>query len=149
MASIETVDFKVLKMEQTNISDVIGPGQKNERNDVMLIQTLFKLIGFSDQRARLNFGLSIKDLPEPTGIFDAKTHQAIWHFQRKRANRLHSIDGKIHPASYKNRVLKGGPAARQMTITLLNLLALDEALMNYKCDLIPAIKKISPNLIFA
>lgn len=149
MANIEIVDFKVTKMEQTNISDVVGVGQKNNRNDVMLIQTLFNLIGVSEVKARMNFGLSKSDLPEPTGIFDTKTHQAIWAFQRKMANRLHNIDGKIHPASYKNRVLNAGPGKRQMMITLLNLVALDEALMYCKLDLIPAIKKISPMLVLA
>lgn len=149
MACIEIVNFNVVKMEQTNISHVIGAGQKNERNDVMLIQTLFNLIGFSDVSAKLNFGLSKSDLPEPTGIFDGKTQQAIWEFQKINTRRLHNIDGKIHPASYKNRVLKKGPGGRQMMITLLNLLALEAALMNHSVDLISAIKKLSPKLILA
>ena len=83
MASIETVDFYKFTEKQTNISDVVGVGEKNERNDVMLIQTLFKLIGWGDVAAKMKFGLSVTDLPEPTGIYDFKTTQAIWGFQRE------------------------------------------------------------------
>ena len=151
MASIETVDFGkwVSKHEQTNISDVVGAGERNNRNDVMLVQTLFKLVGFSDFYSRKHFGLQMKDLPEPTGVCDAKTIRAIWGFQRTMAHLLLNIDGKVHPASYKNRVMAKGPQARQMMITLLNGLAQDGAIMNNYVDVISAVNKISPSIVFA
>jgi hypothetical protein len=149
MPSIETVDFHKFKDVQTNISDVVGECQRNERNDVLLIQTLFKLIGFNDIASKRRLGLSAKDLPELTGDYDEKMTRAIWAFQRKWAHSLRNIDGKIHPASYQNRVLKKGAAGQQMTITLLNMLAAEEALMMNSVDLISAIKKISPSIIFA
>lgn len=148
MANIETVDFSVLKVEQTNISDVVGMGGKNEKNDVMLIQALIKLVGFSEFFSKKRFGLKMKDLPEVTGIFDIRTTQAILGFQRRMANRLLAFDGKVHRASYQNRVLKKGFTGRIMAITLLNLEALDGALINFNLDLIPAIKKIAPSIVF-
>lgn len=148
MASIEIVDFNKWKTEQTNISHRVGTGEINDKNDVLLIQTLIKLVGFSDHKAREKFGLAKKDLPEPTGAFDRQTMKAIWGYQRKMAHRLLKIDGKVHPASYKDRLVKKVGTARLMMITLLNLEAIDEALITYKTDLIPAIKQISPNIVF-
>ena len=148
MASIETVDFSVLKVEQTNVSDIVGMGGKNEKNDVLLIQTLIKLAGFSEFFSKKRFGLKIKDLPEPTGVFDIRTSQAILGFQRRMANRLLGIDGKVHPGNYKNRVLKKGFTGRVMAITLLNLEALDGALINFDGDVISAVKKIVPSIVF-
>lgn len=148
MASIETVDFYRFKEVQTNVSDKVGVGEINERNDVLLIQTLFKIIGFSDIATKHKFGLAMKDLPEPTGRYDDKLTKAIWGFQHKMRHRLRRIDGKIHPASYANRVLKKGANAPQMTITLLNIMASDDAIMSNYDDLITAVKKISPSIIF-
>lgn len=148
MATIEIVDFKTSRDPQVNISKVVGAGQINDKNDVMTIQTLFRLVGFSDYHAKKNFGLTFKDLPEITGTCDAKTIRAIWAFQRKMAHRLRNIDGKVHPGNYKNRVLKEGQAGRQMMITLLNLNAQDGAIMNSYGDVVSAVKKISPTIIF-
>ena len=148
MAKIETVDFYRWKEMQTNVSYKVGIGEQNERNDVLLIQTLFKLIGFSDIAAKKRFGVAMKDLPETNGIYDEKMTRAIWGFQQKMLHRLRRIDGKIHPASYANRVLKKGANAPQMMITLLNFMAFDEAIMANYDDLITAVKKISPSIIF-
>jgi hypothetical protein len=147
MAHIEIADLHVLKLEHANISDAVGVGEKNDKNDVMLIQALFKLVGYNPRTAKLNFGLDLNDLPDPTGDFDEKTIKAIWGFQRKRSLRLLNIDGKIHPASYKNRVLKNAFRGRVMAITLLNLEALDGALMNHGTETIPALKLLAPQLI--
>ncbi len=148
MASIETVDFYRFKEVQTNVSHNVGIGEVNERNDVLLIQTLFKIVGFNDIAAKRKFGLAMKDLPDTTGAYDEKMTNAIWGFQHKMRHRLRRIDGKIHPASYKNRVLKKGANAPQMTITLLNLMAQEDALMSNYDNLITAVKTISPSIIF-
>lgn len=146
MATIETVDFGTFgKMVQTNISGIVGEGQTNDRNDVLLIQTLFKIIGDGEVFTRALFGLDPQDLPEPNGICEKKTIRAIWGFQRQRRHRLMNIDGKIHPASYRSRVLKKGPQAPQMMITLLNMNA---AQIGEHTDLISAIRKISPTINF-
>jgi len=148
MATLELVNFKQLgpAIEQANISDIVGVGGSNEKSDVMLIQALFKLVGYSEFWARKYFGVGPTELPEPTGIFDAKTIQAIWGFQRRMAHRLLNVDGKIHPGNYKNRVIKdiGG---RLMMITLLNLEAVDGALMEHGTEVIPALKQVAPQLM--
>jgi hypothetical protein len=134
------------KFEHVNISDVVGVGEANERNDVMLIQALFKLVGYSPYYAKLYFGMDKAELPEPTGDLDDKTVKAIWSFQKKTARRLLNIDGKIHPANYKDRVIKK-PWERVMAITFLNMNAIDGALMEHNTDLISALKKIAPSLV--
>ncbi len=147
MAHIEIANLHVVKLEHANISDIVGVGEKNEKNDVMLIQALFKLVGYNPRTSKQYFGLDMSDLPDPTGNFDEKTISAIWRFQRKMSLRLRNIDGKIHPANYKNRVLKNAFKGRVMVITLLNLEALDGALMKHSTDTIPALKLIAPQLI--
>ena len=149
MAQIDKADLKVLKEHHANVSETIGVGEKNEKNDVLLIQVLFKLVGFSDHYAKKYFGLTVKDLPELNGKLDEKTIRAIWSFQRKMSHQLQNVDGKIHPASYSDRVLKKAyQGGRVMVITLLNMLAPDGALMYYNTDVVSAIKVIAPQLIF-
>lgn len=88
-------------------------------------------------------------MPEPKGIFDGKTSKAIWGFQHRMAHRLLNVDGKIHPGKYKNRVIKnlGG---RLMTITFLNVLAIEETLalpVGYGSTIISALTRVAPRLI--
>src|SRR5262245_35344194 len=144
MATREMVNFKQLSpMEQANVSGIVGVGGDNEKFDVMLIQALFRLIAHHDNTARKMFGVTLADLPEPTGNFDNRTIQAIWRFQRRMAHRLLNVDGKIHPGNYHNRVIKD-VSGRLMTITLLNLMATDEALMNNDPDVISALTRVAP-----
>ena len=148
MATREMVTFKQMEnpQEQANLSDTVGVGQRNEKSDVMLIQALLQLVGYSDHHAKERVGVSRAELPEPTGEFDAKTIKAIWGFQRRMAAHLLTVDGKIHPGNYKNRVIKnlGG---RLMTITLLNLEALEGALMMHNADVLPALSLVAPQLV--
>ena len=148
MVTLELVNFKGNSpMEHGNISDIVGVGgeARNEKSDVMLIQALCKLIGYSEFHARKSFGLGLNDLPEPKGNFDDKTIQTIWGFQRRMAHRLLNVDGKIHPGNYKNRVINMN--GRLMTITLLNEMANDGALMKYNTDVISALKQVAPQLV--
>jgi hypothetical protein len=147
MATIEIADINKMKLTHVNIADIVGVGEKNDRNDIMLIQSMFKLIGWSEFYAKRFFGLPINDLPEPTGNFDEKTIRAIWAFQRKMAYRLLKIDGKIHPASYQNRVIKNAFQGRVMAITLLNLNLIDGALVKYNTSEVEALKLIAPQLV--
>src|ERR1043165_2647732 len=109
MAQIDRVNFELaggLDIYHVNISDIVGIGGTNEKNDVMLVQALFILLGYTDNFARRYFGMCKNDLPKPTGNRDDKTFRAIWRFQVTNAARLLNTDGKIHPARYKNRVIK-------------------------------------------
>jgi hypothetical protein len=148
MAHIDTVQIRGFgsEVKHANISDTVGVGEKNEMSDVRLIQALFKLVGYDKFRARQYFRLDFGDLPEPTGEFDKKTIDAIWAFQRINRHRLLKIDGKIHPANYKNRVIKS-IAGRVMGITFLNLWAQDGALFNHSTDVISALKIVAPQLV--
>ncbi len=150
MATIEIATLGNVKTQHANVSNVVGIGGINERNGVMLIQALFKLIGFQDIYAKRYFGLSANDIPEPTGILDVKTILSIGGVQRMMSSRLLNNDGKIHPASYKDRVLKNAlyKGSRLMAITLLNMEAVETAISQDLGDVPVAIKKIAPTIMF-
>ena len=146
MATIETVDFGSFgKVVHTNISTIVGAGETNDRSDVLLIQTLIRLVGIDEFWCNAMLGIEPKDLPDLSGVCDNKTLRAIWGFQRTRRHRLLNADGKVHPASYTNRVLKKGPEGRQMTITLLNMNA---AQIGNHGDIVGVIRKMSPTISF-
>lgn len=148
MAQIDKANFEQVggKVFHANISGIVGVGGANDKNDVMLVQALFRMVGYSEYHARKNFRICPNDMPQPTGSLDTKTIQAIWGFQRANADRLLSLDGKLHPANYKNRTIKN-IAGRLMAITLLNFLVADTALMFYNDDVISGLKKIAPELV--
>lgn len=150
MAKIETANLQGEKMKHGNISNVVGIGEKNERNDVMMIQALFRIAGaFNDLIKKELFGFEKdEDLPEVTGILDPLTIETIWRFQRHNANRLLSVDGKVHPASYKNRLLKSPYNNRVMMITHLNIEAAYSANQRFKGDIAFAVKNFAPSIIF-
>ncbi|HRH44078.1 MAG TPA: hypothetical protein PKY82_20775 [Pyrinomonadaceae bacterium] len=148
MATIEKVIFNNYKHKEVNISYLIGTGEKNEKNDVLLVQALFKLIAWSDSFSKQTIGLGKNDLPEITGRFCARTREAIWSFQRKMSRKILNIDGKIHPAKYNNRVIKNGPDSKKMMITLLNMYAAEGVLYSDSNDIVEAVKKLAPSIVF-
>ncbi len=145
MANIEIANIMGSTFQHANISYIVGVGERNERSDVMLIQALFKLVGYNESNARKCFGSAVKDLPEITGNFDAKTNGTIREFQMRMSNHLLNVDGKIHPANYKNRIIKKFDG-RLMAITLLNRDAVDGAI-EYGGSTILALKSIAPQLL--
>jgi hypothetical protein len=146
MATIETIDFGEFgKMQAANISTVVGEGEANDRNDVLLIQTLFRLIGVNEVFSQGLIGLLPSELPSVSGICDRLTLRAIWKFQRRVHHRLVNVDGKIHPGKYQNRVIKDGSSVRHMMITMLNKYA---AQINEGLDLITSIRKMTPQIAF-
>lgn len=151
MATIEIADLGSMKMSHVNVTYPVGRGQRNERNDVLAIQALFKLVGYSDLHAGIYFGLSARDLPDVTGRIDEKTNRAILGLQRKMSSRLLDVDGKIHPANYRNRVLKGAlNGARLMVITLLNMEAVIQAGWISSGGLVPdGVKILAPTIRFS
>src|SRR5262245_47147817 len=147
MATREMVNFKQWgPREQANVSGIVGVGGDNDKFDVMLIQALFRVVGFSNHSARQRFGVSLADMPEPTGNFDNKTIQAIWGFQHRMAHRLLNVDGKIHPGNYHNREIKEG-RERLTPFPLLNIVATEEALMVHGTEVIPALTRVAPQLV--
>jgi len=147
MATMETVDFgSDGKVQVANISTVVGQGMGSDRSDIMLIQALFWLIGgYSEVFSRHLFGVEPKDLPDINGICDRRTVNAIWAFQRNRKHRLLSVDGKIHPGKYLNRVIEGAYDGRQMMITLLNLNAIQVRRIK---DLSLILRQIAPEIVW-
>ncbi len=147
MATIETVDFGSYgKVQYANLSTKVGQGLDNEKNDVLLIQTLFWLIGGAGKVfSKAFFGYDPIYLPPISGICDGDTVTTIWKFQRHRRHRLLNVDGIIHPGSFRDRVIKAGPEARQMSITLLNMNAAQIINTN---DIISAIKRMTPQIVF-
>lgn len=148
MATIETANLAGMKTKHCNVSDLVGIGEKNEINDVMVVQALFKLIGRSDFLAKKYFRLAPTDLPEATGNFDKKTIKAIWAFQQTMKLRLLNVDGKIHPASYKDRNIQNAFNGRLMAITLLNMHAYDESVIVGADDVPDAVKQLAPAIMF-
>jgi hypothetical protein len=149
MARIDIANIYGSKLKHVNISDVVGSSGKNEKNDVMLIQALFKIAGYgNDLIAMQLFGVKNNALPDVTGTLDSVTIQTIWSFQRQNASRLLSIDGKIHPASYQNRVIKNTRGS-VMAITFLNLEAESQARQRFKnVDIPSVVKKFAPSIMF-
>jgi hypothetical protein len=150
MAKIETVNVNNYIEKQVNLSDIVGLHQTNERNDVMAIQALFNLVGSTDHWSRKLIGVARAELPKISGIFCTDTWKAVSSFQRTMAAKLLSVDGKIHPGHYKGRIIKVNARTntKYMTITLLNLYAIDGALGVHSLDVISAIRKIAPNLVY-
>jgi hypothetical protein len=152
IAKFENYDGYFRSLEQYNISGIVGPGGKNEPNDVMLIKALLFLNESNKDVSDLEyFGPSrvgLIDLPEINGILDTATIQAIWAFQRRNASLLLSIDGKIHPASYQNRIIKKSSGAKYMSITLLNQQAYYAPMYLDTHSLEQTIRKIAPAIRF-
>lgn len=129
MARMETININGNHALCVNIKDIVGLAGANLREDVMLIQTLFNYIAKGLRPESVGLGGNY-NIPEITGEIDADTYLAIGEFQIRNASRLvrYRFDGRIHPASYKNRVIRD-TRKPVMSITLLHLLATDAAVM--------------------
>ena len=132
MAKKDIINFSGVKTFGVNTHFIVGPGGDNGPADVMLVQALFRyIINFSGQFIKMKSGLAGLDPTIVSGNCDAKTNLAIWRFQQANAQKLLSVDGQIHPASYEGRVMKSDysdyldqmRAKPIMTITLLHIYA--------------------------
>lgn len=113
-----------------NVSQIVGRGATNRPQDVALIQSLFNYIADGLGPESLGF-YGVGKIPDVSGSFDHDTLIAIQRFQLQHASRLltgDNYDKRIHPASYKGRVIKD-TRKPLMAITLLHLLAVRSALM--------------------
>jgi hypothetical protein len=140
-----------------NIDQPVGRCQPNAKNDVKLIQAMFRKLAewtTGPNGGPLFLGLHTwNEVPDPKaddGNFeDGRTEKAIWSYQRKYARRLLRVDGIIHPAAYQDTNIKGRfSEIRLMTITLLHDHLLDAALMRPGANetYIEAIKRTAPDL---
>jgi hypothetical protein len=132
MAKKDIINFNGNKTYGVNTRFSVGTRGDNGQADVMLIQALLRYITSAPiQLVKSQSGLTTPDLPKVNGICDGKTNQAILKFQQANAQKLMSVDGKVHPAIYEGRVIKSEmtdylyqkKARPIMTITLLHLYA--------------------------
>ncbi|MGI8787375.1 MAG: hypothetical protein ACR2HG_06405 [Pyrinomonadaceae bacterium] len=119
-----------------NISAIVGFAGVNLKDDVLLIQGFFNYIAKGFGAAAVGLG-GVYKVPEITGEMDADTYSAISEFQIRNAHQLltgHQFDGRIHPGNFKNRHLSSRGLNRHMFITLLNIMAIDAAVMQGQLD---------------
>lgn len=120
-----------------NVSKPVGPGQENERSDVLVVQALFDFLASKDNP---NHGwLSILKIKAAnvSGVFDGATATMIRRFQSGGDYRnlgTMVVDGVVHPASLDGRVLRFDGA--QMTIVKLNQEASWGSKSQYNHDLV-------------
>lgn len=150
MAKLEKANLKGEIIIHGNLSGTVGPGGRNERNDVLLIQALFQVAASNNRIITKElFGLERPGyLPAVTGNLDLATIEAIWRFQVYNARRLLGVDGIIHPASYEKREIKEPYLKPVMMITLLNMKAQSSADYRFKGDIASAIKSFAPSIFF-
>jgi hypothetical protein len=133
MVMTDWVDFDGSKERCVNLSASVGKGGKNMWQDVMLIQALFNYLYQSHRAAALHLPKNVfpKDTISEifqmfpvTGNIDAITLQTITSFQAINRKHILNADGRIEPAHYKGRVIKGNTMTQPlMTITYLHVLA--------------------------
>jgi hypothetical protein len=147
MAKIERANINGRMQSAVNVSGIVGFKGANFRDDVMLIQGLLNYIANGLHPGAVGLGGDYK-IPEITGVMDADTYSAIGAFQINNARQLlmQTFDGRIHPASYKNRRLRSN--AKQMSIVLLHITATDAALMNGDYDYQSGMAKMNQELAF-
>lgn len=132
MARYASINIRGIVQSGVNIDKMVGFAGDNLREDVMLIQALFNYIAEGLAPGAVGLGGDYK-IPAVSGEIDADTYSAISAFQVRNASRLISrngftMDGKIHPASYKGRVIRD-TRKPLIAITLLHLMATDAAVM--------------------
>jgi hypothetical protein len=132
-----------------NISGIVGFAGANHKDDVLLIQGLFKYIAEGLHPSAVGLGGEYK-IPEITGEMDADTYSAISEFQLVNARTLlmSVFDGRFHPANYANRKLTTGGNKRYMSITYLHFLATDAAVMQSHHSYIQGLAALDPELAY-
>jgi len=129
-------------MEGINLDFRVGLNAENRIGDVLAVQTLFRYIGL-DAEFKKRF-LGDMTIPKSDGICGSITLRAIRHFQRKNAGKLIRVDGVIHPASYKGRMVDYQKPL--MTITLLHLFAWEAMGFQPDVDYVDGLIRIQPNV---
>lgn len=146
MAQFEQINFAGVKVRGINIRKIVGWGGADLVEDVMLIQTVFEYISNGNGPHVFNMNRKFKaDFP---GRMDNDTIYALGEFQIKNASRLlKDTYRRIHPASYKNRVISD-PSKPLMTITYLHLVAFDAQVAQGHQDYTEELLKMQPELAY-
>jgi len=102
--------------EMINVGAAIGTNGTNLKNDITVVQGLLRY--FKDGSGA---HWTSQNVPEPNGVMDSATRQAIWDFQayvRRNAapNYWVSMDGRINPYKPGVQLL----AKQEWTIIALN-----------------------------
>ncbi len=147
MAKIDTIDWREDGTSTSQIINVSAPvglglGAINHKNDVLVVQALFKYIFPAWRGGTPHVGIPDSECPEPTGAFDKATAQLIKKFQIKNRDQL-SQDGIIHPA--RNGKFEWG-CHKMWTIVYLNSIAVEAALMKSDDSHIQGIVKRFPQV---
>ena len=147
MAKIDTIYWSQDLTSTSRIINVSAPvgagrGAINNKNDVLVVQALFKYIFPAWRGGKPHVGIPDSECPEPTGSFDKATAQLITKFQAKNRDKL-SQDGVIHPARDGN--YEWG-CHKLWTIIYLNSMAVDAALMKSEDSHIQGIVKRFPQV---
>lgn len=146
MAQFEMINFDNGNLQQgINIRKVVGWAGANLKEDVMLIQTVFEYISTGIGPHSLNMDHQFK--AEYPGKMDNDTYYALGEFQLKHASRLlKDTYRRIHPASYKGRVIRNYNSSPLMTITYLHLVAIDAQVAHGHHDYTAELLKMQPEL---
>lgn len=145
MARTKVININGEQQLCVNIAKIVGFAGANLKEDVMLIQALFNYIATGLYPGAVGLGGDYK-IPEITGEMDADTYSAIGEFQLRNARQLiGKFDGRIHPASYQNRVLKD-IRKPVMCMTLLHIMATDAAVMQSDYHYRDGLIRLKPEL---
>jgi hypothetical protein len=134
MASVDVITVGGDKARGVNVAEAVGKGQRNREEDLVLIRTILRLLteGYGPAYIGLR---SMTEVPTTITIakgivFDNKDDTAIRSYQSKyfAEGILLKVDGIVHPASYKGRIIDPKDP-RRMTIHLMHDQLVDAALM--------------------
>jgi hypothetical protein len=145
MAQLNYINMAGISKIGINLTNIVGPGAPNKTDDVAVIQALLRYIAtvLGKEAIGINEGWP---RPKPTGQWDLATEIAVRGYKANYADRLltrANPDLRVHPASYKGRVIKK-PWGPLMMITHLHLFGLLAASQNGDPDYVAAIRDMLP-----
>jgi len=145
MAQLNWINILGRSKIGVNLTDIVGPGAPNKPDDVALIQALLRYIAtaLGKDAIGLNDGWP---RPKPTGKWEPVTALAVQGYKANYANQLLTSanpDLRIHPASYKGRVIRN-PMGTLMMITHLHIIAHTAAAKSGHSDYVKEIVGMMP-----
>jgi len=96
MAKIDVLTYKTgngeAKGRFINVSAVVGKSGVNNKNDVLVVQAMIKIVAPEKLKVRHD------ECPEPTGTFDKRLVSLIKRYQAHNSKFVSPCDGHIYPA---------------------------------------------------
>lgn len=146
MAQFEPINFDGVTEMGINIRKIVGWAGADLEEDVMLLQTVFEYISIGV--GPHVFGMEQPFKAEVRGYMDHDTLYALGEFQVKNAGRLLTDTfRRMHPASYKGRVIRNHMTSKLMTITYLHILAQQAGMMQGSLDYTQDLLELEPRLV--